>query len=185
VNFKCLFLLAGVLCVSGCGVSDRMGKQVDDTWMADLLFSSDDEVVLTLDGGNQLNADASSNPLSVVVRVYQLASLERFASADPESLWHSPQQSLGGTLLAAGELTVRPGMGQKTHWPMAANAGYIGVAGFFQGHADSRWKVAFSTDDLRKDGLWFSPKGPRLLFDLNHISVERGIDVLAKEQAHE
>jgi type VI secretion system protein VasD len=192
VNLKYLVFLTAILCLSACGVSDRMGKQVDDTWMADLLFSSDDEIVLTLDGGNQLNLDASGNPLSVVVRVYQLTSLERFASADPDSLWHSPQQALGGTLLAARELTVRPGMGQKNHWPMATHADYIGVAGFFQDHADSRWKVALTADALRKDGLWFSPKGARVLLDLNRISVERGTDVLcdpsiktAKEQAHE
>lgn len=175
---RILSVLVIVFGLSACGVTDRVGKRVDDTWAGDMLFSSDDEVVLTVDGGKELNLDESGQPLSVVVRMYQLTSLERFVSVDPERLWEAPEDSLGATLLDVRELTLLPGMGQIERWPMVAKAQYIGVAAFFRSGADTRWKVAFGADSFRKDGIWFSSDGGRILVDQNRISTERGVDVL-------
>ncbi|MDB6141980.1 MAG: hypothetical protein JWP80_1024 [Pseudomonas sp.] len=171
-------VLVLVFGLSACGVTDRVGKKVGDTWAGDMLFSSDAEVVLTVDGGNDLNLDESGKPLSVVVRMYQLTTLERYVSVNSEHLWETPEAALGGTLLDVRELTLLPGMGQIERWPLVANAQYIGVAAFFRSGIDSRWKVAFAADAFRKDGIWFSSEGGRVLVDQNTVSVERGVDVL-------
>lgn len=173
-----LLVLVSVIGLSACGVTDRMGKRVGDTWAGDMLFSSDDEIVLTVDGGNELNLDASGKPLSVVMRMYQLTTLERFGSVDPELLWEAAEPSLGETLLDVRELTLLPGMGQIERWPMVTNAQYIGVAAFFRSGSDGLWKVAFSADAFRKDGIWFSSTGGRILVDQDTISAERGVDIL-------
>src|SRR5690348_17675021 len=110
--------------LSACGVTDRVGKRVDDTWAGDMLFQDNEKVILTSDGGNQLNPDASGKPLSVVLRVYQLTSLERFASVDADSLWADPQKALGNTLIENREITLLPGMGQVDKWPLNKAAGY-------------------------------------------------------------
>src|SRR3982750_3969890 len=92
-------LLAVVMALSACGITDRASKRVDDTWAGDMLFGDKENVILTSDGGNQLNPDESGKPLSVVLRVYQLTALERFASTDADSLWDDPQKALGNTLI--------------------------------------------------------------------------------------
>jgi type VI secretion system protein VasD len=177
---KCLTAVAMMAVLSACGVTDRVGKRVDDTWAGDMLFDDQEKVILTSDGGNQLNPDASGQPLSVVLRVYQLTSLERFASVDADTLWDDPQKALGNTLIENREITLLPGMGQVDKWPLNKATGYVGVAAFFRTDENSRWKVAFDANSLRKDGIWFSSDGLRVLVDNTEISAMRGVDVLNK-----
>ena len=182
---KRLTALAMMAVLSACGVTDRVGKRVDNTWAGDMLFEDNEKVILTSDGGNQLNPDASGKPLSVVLRVYQLTSLERFASVDADSLWDDPQKALVNTLIENREITLLPGMGQVDKWPLNKAAGYVGVAAFFRTDENSRWKVAFDANSLRKDGIWFSSDGLRVLVDNNMVSAVSGVDVLNKPKTEE
>ncbi|MCP1418434.1 type VI secretion system protein VasD [Pseudomonas laurylsulfativorans] len=182
---KGLTAVAMIAVLSACGVTDRVGKRVDDTWAGDMLFDDNEKVILTSDGGNQLNPDASGTPLSVVLRVYQLTSLERFASVDADSLWDDPQKALGNTLIENREITLLPGMGQVDKWPLNKAAGYVGVAAFFRNDENSRWKVAFDANSLRKDGIWFSSDGLRVLVDNNTVAAVSGVDVLNKPKTEE
>ncbi|RAU47853.1 MULTISPECIES: type VI secretion system lipoprotein TssJ [unclassified Pseudomonas] len=175
---KGLTLLAMLLALTACGITERAGKRVDDTWAGDMLFGDKEKVILTSDGGNQLNPDESGKPLSVVLRVYQLTALERFASTDPDSLWSDPQKALGNTLIDSQEITLLPGMGQNNQWPLNKATGYVGVAAFFRSEEKSQWKVAFDANSLRKDGIWFSSDGLRVLVDNNQVVAVRGADVL-------
>ena len=124
-------VLTMVMALTACGITDRASKRVDDTWAGDMLFGDKEKVILTSDGGNQLNPDDSGRPLSVVLRVYQLTALERFASTDADSLWDDPQRALGNTLIDSQEITLLPGMGQNNQWPLNKATGYVGVAAFF------------------------------------------------------
>jgi type VI secretion system protein VasD len=175
-----LTVLAMLMALTACGITDRASKRVDDTWAGDMLFGDKENVILTSDGGNQLNPDESGKPLSVVLRVYQLTALERFASTDADSLWDDPQKALGNTLIDSQEITLLPGMGQNNRWPLNKAASYVGVAAFFRSEEKSRWKVAFDADSLRKDGIWFSSDGLRVLVDNNQVLAVRGDDVLNK-----
>ena len=176
---KRLTTAALLVALAGCGVTDRIGKRMEDSWAADMLADSE-KVILTSDGGNQLNPDAEGKPLSVVMRVYQLTDLERFAATDAETLWDTPEKALGNTLVEAREITLLPGIGQIDQWPLAKSARYVGVAAFFRNEQDARWKVAFDANSLRKDGIWFSSDGLRVLVDNTEISAMRGVDVLNK-----
>ena len=182
---QCLTVVAIMTVLSACGVTDRVSKRVDDTWAGDMLFDDNEKVILTSDGGNQLNPDAEGKPLSVVLRVYQLTSLERFSSVDADSLWDDPQKALGNTLIENREITLLPGMGQVDKWPLNKAAGYVGVAAFFRSDENSRWKVAFDANSLRKDGIWFSSDGLRVLVDNNTVSAVSGVDVLNKPKTQE
>ena len=82
-----LGLLILSLGVAGCGVSDRLGKRVEGTWIGDILFSHTDRVKLSFEGADYLNPDERDRSLSVVVRIYQLNSLDRFRSAGSDQLW--------------------------------------------------------------------------------------------------
>lgn len=173
-----LGVLIMLLGLTACGISDRVGKRVDDTWAGDMLFSSDEKVVLTVDGGNQLNPNTTGMPLSVVTKVYQLTSLDRFNTASADSLLDHQEQALGNTVLDTRELVVLPGIGQVNRWPLAKETRYIAVAAFFRDDSAGRWKIAFNADAFRKDGILFSSEGGRVLLDFNRITAERGKDVL-------
>ncbi|MDO7910454.1 type VI secretion system lipoprotein TssJ [Pseudomonas monteilii] len=181
---KHLTTAALLLALVGCGVTDRIGKRMDESWAADML-ADHENLILTSDGGNQLNPDAEGHPLSVVMRVYQLTDLERFASADADTLWNVPEKALGNTLVETREITLLPGMGQIDQWPLAKNARYVGVAAFFRQDQDARWKVAFDANSLRKEGIWFSSDGLRVLVDQTRIEAMRGVDVLNKPPAED
>lgn len=174
-----LVLLA--LGLSACGVTDRAGKKMGDSWVSDMMFSSPDRLRMTIDGGNQLNVGSQGKPLSVVVRVYQLSRLEAFVAASAEALWEAPQQTLGATVLDARELTVLPGIGQVEDWPLAESTQFVGVAAFFHEPTQEPWKLAFAADSLRMDGLWFSPDGVRVLLDGSSVIAARGKDVLGSD----
>jgi type VI secretion system protein VasD len=178
----CLVALAIMMALSGCGITDRASKRVDDTWAGDMLFGDKEKVILTSDGGNQLNPDEAGKPLSVVMRVYQLSSLERFATINADTLWDDPKKALGNTLIDSQEITLLPGIGQVDHWPLNPATTYVGVAAFFRTDDNSRWKVAFDAQSLRKDGIWFSSDGLRILVDNNYVLAVRGKDVLNKPQ---
>ncbi len=174
-----LVLLA--LGLSACGVTDRAGKKMGDSWVSDMMFSSPDRLRMTIDGGNQLNVGSEGKPLSVVVRVYQLSRLEAFVAASAEALWETPEQSLGPNVLDARELTVLPGIGQVEDWPLGEGTQFVGVAAFFHEPTHEPWKIAFAADSLRKDGLWFSPDGVRVLLDGSSVMAARGKDVLGTD----
>ena len=184
IVLKRLTAAALLVALAGCGVTDRIGKRMEDSWAADMLADSE-KVILTSDGGNQLNPDAEGKPLSVVMRVYQLTDLERFAATDAETLWDAPQKALGNTLVETREITLLPGIGQIDQWPLAKNARYVGVAAFFRQDQDARWKVAFDANSLRKEGIWFSSDGLRVLVDQTRIEAMRGVDVLNKPPAED
>jgi type VI secretion system protein VasD len=71
-------------------------------------------------------------------------------------------------------------MGQIDQWPLNKAASYVGIAAFFRSEEKSRWKVAFDANSLRKDGIWFSSDGLRVLVDNNQVLAVRGNDVLNK-----
>ncbi|MNE51227.1 hypothetical protein D3C80_1458450 [compost metagenome] len=76
-------------------------------------------------------------------------------------------------------------MGQVDKWPLNKAAGYVGLAAFFRTDENSRWKVAFDANSLRKDGIWFSSDGLRVLVDNNTVSAVSGVDVLNKPKTEE
>lgn len=171
-----LVLLA--LGLSACGVTDRAGRKMGDSWVNDMMFSSPDRLRMTIDGGNQLNTVTDGEPLSVVVRVYQLSRLEPFVAASADALWTVPQQTMGATVLDTRELTVLPGIGHVEDWPLGDATRFVGVAAFFHDTSEQPWKIAFAADSLRKDGLWFSPDGVRVLLEGSRVVAASGVDVL-------
>jgi type VI secretion system protein VasD len=181
----CVAAVLMTLILTGCGVTDRIGKRADDTWMGDMFYSDNEKVILNTYAGNQLNLDASGKPLSLVLHVYQLSALERFAAVSADDLSAAPKQALGNTLIDEREIVLLPGMGQTDTWPLNKATRYVGVAGFFRSDEDSQWKIAFDANSLRKDGIWFSSDGVRVLADFYSVQAVGGVDVLSTPKSGE
>lgn len=144
--------------LAGCGVSGRIGKQLDGT-VGDVLFNQNEKVVVTFEGDEHLNPDADGNSLSVVTRIYQLNSLTAFNSASPQLLWQDPSEALGDSLLSEREVVLLPEREETDTAPMATETRYIAVVAFFRQVPDNRWRLVFDAAAMRKDGILTSPDG--------------------------
>ncbi|WP_417329782.1 type VI secretion system lipoprotein TssJ [Halomonas cupida] len=156
--------------LAGCGISGRVGKQFDGT-VGDILFDQNEKVVVTLEGDEYLNPDADDNPLSVVVRIYQLDSLTAFNAASPQLLWQDSGEALGDSLLSEREVVMLPQGEVVDSAPMAVETRYIAVAAFFRQVPDNRWRLVFDAAEMRKDGILTSPDGVTVHLAGHHIEA--------------
>lgn len=171
-----IFFLVAAL--GGCGVADRIGGHMKDTWAGEL-FSNQEIVRVSLDADEQVNPNVDGRPLSVVVRIYQLTEAEPFRTMSPRLLWSDGDTFLGKELLSQREVTVLPGQ-QDVVDVSALNpqTQFVGVAAFFRNSVDTQWQVLFDADELRNDGLLSSAEGVHLRLSGNQIVVERGNNLI-------
>ncbi|MBR9771386.1 MAG: type VI secretion system lipoprotein TssJ [Gammaproteobacteria bacterium] len=162
-------LVLATLALAGCGVSDRLGKQMDGT-VGDILFDQQERVIVAFKGDESLNLDAEGNPLSVVVRIYQLDALTAFNAANSEALWASASDSLGDSLLGEREVVVLPGRTQVEVAPMAPGTRYVAVVAFFRQIEGEGWRLVFDAEAMRKDGILTSPDGVVLTLEGSRIT---------------
>jgi len=104
-------------------------------------------VKVTLVSSDHLNPDKNGKPLSVVVRVYQLNSKDRFEKADFLSLIKADQRVLDKDLLARREVTLLPDSKEVIQEDRKDGAQYIGVMALFR-DGDQVWRKVVALKDL-------------------------------------
>lgn len=114
-----LALLVSVLIVSGCGTSS-LGVRLSST--------------------ANLNMNEDSEPLPVVVRLYQLSQGEAFQAASFDELWQSDLNTLGDALLIKEELVMDPASTRTVEMPRHDDARLLGVIALFREPAAQSWK---------------------------------------------
>lgn len=162
----------------GCGVADRVGNRVSDSWVGELV-TNQERVRVTVDGDEWLNPSVDGEPLSVVVRIYQLAEQGAFVGASPAQLWSDSEAVLGRGLISQREITVLPGQQKVDVAALDPAVQYVGVAAFFRNTFNSQWHVVFDANELRKDGLLGASEGVRLNLVDDSIRIEEGADFLS------
>lgn len=166
-----------VVLLAGCGVADRVGNRFGDTWAGDL-FGNQERVRVSVDSDAMVNPDVDGDPLSVVVRIYQLSEQAPFATASPRQLWSDGRSVLGDSLVSQREITLLPDQQKVDVASLDPKTQFVGVAAFFRNTVDDRWHVVFDADELRNDGLLSASEGVRLHLVDDRIEVERGEDLL-------
>ena len=104
-------------------------------------------VKVTLISSDHLNPDKNGKPLSVVVRVYQLSSKDRFEKADFLSLVKTDQRVLDKDLLLRREVTLLPDSKEVIQEDRKDGAQYIGVMAIFR-EGDQVWRKVVALKDL-------------------------------------
>ncbi|WP_251979170.1 type VI secretion system lipoprotein TssJ [Salinicola avicenniae] len=168
-----------LMTIAGCGVADRVGNRFGDTWAGEL-FGNQERVRVTVESDAALNPDVEGEPLSVVLRIYQLSELAPFATASPRQLWSDGNAVLGESQLSHRELTLLPAERKVDQAALEPQAQYVGVAAFFRRAGGEAWRVAFSADELRNDGLLGASEGVMLKLAGDTIEVERGDNLLSR-----
>ena len=98
-------------------------------------------VDLSIEPAADLNPDGEGTPSPAVVRLYQLASGEKFQAADYFQLFEKEGATLGPDLLAREELIVSPGKPQRLTLPMKHDATMLGVIVSFRDIDRADWRA--------------------------------------------
>ncbi|WP_280539594.1 type VI secretion system lipoprotein TssJ [Chromohalobacter sp. 11-W] len=170
-------MLLLMISIAGCGVADRVGNRFAGTWAGDL-FGNEERVRVTVDADEMVNPDVDHDPLSVVVRIYQLSEQGAFAMASPRALWSDGKSVLGSSLVSQREITLMPNQKKVDTSVLDPKAQFVGVAAFYRNTVDGRWNVVFDADELRSDGLLSASEGIRLHLVDSRIEIERGQNLL-------
>jgi type VI secretion system protein VasD len=88
-----------------------------------------------------LNLNEESQPLPVVVRVYQLAESQRFEGATFEELWKDDMAVLGDSLVLKEELVMDPAYQKRLVMPRHDQARYIAAVAIFRDPDSGNWKA--------------------------------------------
>jgi len=97
-------------------------------------------VSMVLNASTDLNPDTGGQPLSVVVRVYQLKDKGRLESADYNALLRSERDTLSDDLLDRQERGVQPGTQEMLEISANPLARYIGIVALFRAPSGDSWR---------------------------------------------
>ncbi len=97
-------------------------------------------VSLVFDAGANVNPDVSGQPLSVVVRVYQLKDKGRLETADYNAIWKSDKEALSDDLIQRQERIIQPGTQEMMEIQAEPMAAYLGVVALFRVPSGDTWR---------------------------------------------
>ena len=120
-----LLMVAGFMVLAGCAKPEKPPLKLN----------------LEIAASGDLNPGPDGQPLSVVLRLYQLKQPGSFMGADFYSLFDKEAAVLGGDLVAREEMTLRPGQVlhlQRTQDPAAS---YLGILVAYRALERSHWRT--------------------------------------------
>lgn len=124
--FQCLFLVSVVL-LNGCAVAN---------------YVVDPYTNLSFEASDDINPDSSGRASPVVIRVYELRSVDTFRSAGFFDLYDEPDSVLNEDLLAMEEVVLRPELVEKLPtMTLNENTRYLGIVAAFQNIDQAEWKM--------------------------------------------
>jgi type VI secretion system protein VasD len=135
--------------VTGCGVVQALR---DGTLNASGSSTALHAKTVTFDLAAQplINPDPDGQPLSVVLRFYQLSDVTTFAELTYVQLQRSDQKLLKDDLLATKDVVLRPGANTSVAVPMDDATQIVGIVAFFrEPTADKTWKLAIADERLK------------------------------------
>jgi len=97
-------------------------------------------VNIVLDAANNVNPDTNGQPLSVVVRIYQLKDKGRLETADYNAIWKSDKDTLSEDLLERQERVIQPGTQEMLEVRVNQAANYIAAVALFRNPSGDTWR---------------------------------------------
>ncbi len=97
-------------------------------------------VSMVMTAESNINPDAGGQPLSVMVRVYQLKDKGRLESADYSAILRSDTQALAGDLLENQERILKPGAQELMEVRANPAANYLGIVALFRNPSGDGWR---------------------------------------------
>ncbi len=143
--------LCASLLLGGCGAWQMTKEATVNTTRA-IFITRVQTLKLDLVAREGVNSDDKDQPMSVVVRVYQLKDDKALQSAEYDKVLADDVTVLKDNLLARKELVLRPGAAISLDEPLDKDALAVGVVAFFRKeNKDATWRVVIPRDDLSDD----------------------------------
>ena len=98
------------------------------------------KVNMVINAANNVNPDVGGQPLSVVVRIYQLKDKGRLETADYSAIWKSDKETLSDDLLERQERVIQPGTQEMLEVQPNPSAAYLGVVALFRNPSGDTWR---------------------------------------------
>lgn len=102
-----------------------------------------------------INPDNKGKPLSIVLRIYQMKSKDKFNELTFDEFMSGKQASelLGDSLVVSNEIVLLPNSSTSINDIVQTNTRYIGVIGFFRKPDGNYWRALLDADAVRRKGL--------------------------------
>jgi type VI secretion system protein VasD len=96
---------------------------------------------LSISASPQLNVNEDQQPSPVVVRIYDLKSLDAFSSASFFDLYDKDAALLGGEMLGRKEIVMQPGKITELERETSSETKFIGVIAAFRVPTETGWRA--------------------------------------------
>ncbi|WP_188701742.1 type VI secretion system lipoprotein TssJ [Silvimonas iriomotensis] len=147
----CLAALSLALLLGACGAVQTV-KQASVSTARAIFIAQTLTLKLDLVARESINSDDKDQPMSVVVRVYQLKDGKALQDAPYDKILADDNTVLKDTLVARKELLLRPGATVSLDEPLDQTTQAVGVAVFFRKeNKDNTWHVMIPRADLSDD----------------------------------
>jgi len=142
--------MASMLVLSGCGAGQSMTSGTSNA--AKWAFTTKVKTMkVDLVSRAAANPDATGQPLSTVIRLYQLKTPTTFEKLTYAQLQTDDLTLLKGALLTTANVVLRPGTSEDVTEPMHPDASYVGVVAFFRDVDQTAvWKVVLPKAQWKK-----------------------------------
>lgn len=122
-----VMLIAAITLTTGCA-----GKSVK-------LFYT--KINATVIASSDLNPNSSGRPSPLVVRIYELKSVDTFKNSDFFTLYDDEAKALGDDLVLREEFELAPGEQKEIRRKLSADTQYVGIIAAFRDIDDARWQA--------------------------------------------
>ncbi len=119
-------------------------------------------VNVVLSAAQNINLDPSGQPLSVVVRIYQLKDPGRLESADYDAILKSDKETLSDDFLDRQERIVQPGSRETLEIRTNPLTAYLGIVGLFRNPSGDTWRKIIPVKG----------KNPKIVLSVREQSIE-------------
>jgi type VI secretion system protein VasD len=100
-----------------------------------------EQLPVSLIASSRLNPGDKGEPLTTVVRLYQLKGREKLTGASFDEMLDRDKETLGEDLLSVQELTVSPGETVRPAVARSADAGYLAAVALFRRPGTGAWRA--------------------------------------------
>jgi len=144
--------MVSTILLSACGVGQSLGTSTANA--AKWAFTTQVKTLrVDLVSRAAINPDAAGQPLSTVIRLYQLKTPNTFEKLSYAQLQTDDMALLKGDMLDIANVVLRPGTSESVTEPMHPEASYVGVAAFFRDVDHTAvWKMVLPKSDWKKRG---------------------------------
>jgi type VI secretion system protein VasD len=134
---------------------------------------ADPRPLVTIAGGDQVNAGADGRGLPVQVRLYQLKSEAKLLNAFFEEVWKDDAKTLEGDLLGMREVTVFPGKSEQLELEQAPDARVLAAVALFREPRGRDWFVNYDLAAAKQEPPC-PPARPRISIWLDRMKIQDG-----------